>query len=171
MTPGNTRCKYVPCKGTRNTFGIRADQLPNLEQSNEETRLITDDILAMLGDQLSQPFYALVAKRFVSCVRHGDIGMPEPFRPHHSPRSWPPPARVAGSAPPVSPPYLTINTLRLHNSVAPSELVAFHWPGCSKSSTMAASVASIGMPMRVSKSAAATRQARARPAIAIMLYL
>jgi len=43
-------------------------QLPNLEQSSEETRLITDDILAALGDQHSQPFYALVAAKVPESV-------------------------------------------------------------------------------------------------------
>jgi hypothetical protein len=38
-------------------------QLPNLEQPSEETRLIADDILAVLGDQHSQHFYALVAAK------------------------------------------------------------------------------------------------------------
>ena len=38
-------------------------QLPNLEQSSEEAGLITDDILTTLGDQHSQPFYALVAAK------------------------------------------------------------------------------------------------------------
>jgi hypothetical protein len=43
-------------------------QLPNLEQSSGETRLITDDILAALGDQHSQPFYALVAAKIPESV-------------------------------------------------------------------------------------------------------
>jgi hypothetical protein len=38
-------------------------QLPNLEQSSEETRLIADDIVVALGDQHSQSFYALVAAK------------------------------------------------------------------------------------------------------------
>ncbi len=43
-------------------------QLPNLEQPSEETRLITDDILITLGDQHSQPFYALVAAKVPESV-------------------------------------------------------------------------------------------------------
>jgi hypothetical protein len=45
-------------------------QLPDLEQPSEETRLITDDILAALGlgDQHSQPFYALVAAKIPESV-------------------------------------------------------------------------------------------------------
>jgi hypothetical protein len=43
-------------------------RLPNLEQSSEETKLITDDILAALGDQHSQPFYALVAAKIPESV-------------------------------------------------------------------------------------------------------
>jgi hypothetical protein len=38
-------------------------QLPNLEQPSEKTSLIADDILVALGDQHSQPFYALVAAK------------------------------------------------------------------------------------------------------------
>jgi hypothetical protein len=43
-------------------------RLPNLEQEREETRLIADDILAALGDQHSQPFYALVAAKIPESV-------------------------------------------------------------------------------------------------------
>ena len=43
-------------------------QLPNLEQPSEETRLIADDILVALGDQHSQPFYALVAAKIPESV-------------------------------------------------------------------------------------------------------
>jgi hypothetical protein len=43
-------------------------QFPNIERSSEETRLITDDILATLGDQHSQPFYALVAAKIPESV-------------------------------------------------------------------------------------------------------
>jgi hypothetical protein len=43
-------------------------QLPNLEQPSEETRLIIDDILVALGDQHSQPFYALVAAKIPESV-------------------------------------------------------------------------------------------------------
>ena len=43
-------------------------QLPDIEQPSEETRLITDDILAALGDQHSQPFYALVAAKIPGSV-------------------------------------------------------------------------------------------------------
>jgi hypothetical protein len=43
-------------------------QLPNIERPSEETKLITDDILAALGDQHSQPFYALVAARVPESV-------------------------------------------------------------------------------------------------------
>ena len=43
-------------------------ELPNIEQPSEETRLITDDILAALGDQHSQPFYALVAAKVPESV-------------------------------------------------------------------------------------------------------
>jgi hypothetical protein len=43
-------------------------QLPNREQSSEETGLITDDILVALGDQHSQPFYALVAAKVPESV-------------------------------------------------------------------------------------------------------
>jgi hypothetical protein len=43
-------------------------QLPNIERPSEETRLITDDILAALGDQHSQPFYALVAAKIPESV-------------------------------------------------------------------------------------------------------
>jgi hypothetical protein len=38
-------------------------QLPDIEQPSEKTRLIADDILVALGDQHSQPFYALVAAK------------------------------------------------------------------------------------------------------------
>jgi hypothetical protein len=43
-------------------------QLPNIERPSEETKLITDDILAALGDQHSQPFYALVAAKIPESV-------------------------------------------------------------------------------------------------------
>jgi hypothetical protein len=43
-------------------------RLPNLEQELEETKLIADDILAALGDQHSQPFYALVAAKIPESV-------------------------------------------------------------------------------------------------------
>jgi hypothetical protein len=43
-------------------------QLPNVEQPSEETRLITDDILVALGDQHSQPFYALVAAKIPESI-------------------------------------------------------------------------------------------------------
>ena len=43
-------------------------RLPNLEQAFEETSLIADDILAALGDQHSQPFYALVAAKIPESV-------------------------------------------------------------------------------------------------------
>ena len=43
-------------------------QLPNIEHPSEETKLITDDILAALGDQHSQPFYALVAAKIPESV-------------------------------------------------------------------------------------------------------
>jgi hypothetical protein len=43
-------------------------RLPNLEQEIEETKLIADDILAALGDQHSQPFYALVAAKIPESV-------------------------------------------------------------------------------------------------------
>ena len=43
-------------------------QLPNIEQPSEEIKLITDDILAALGDQHSQPFYALVAAKIPESV-------------------------------------------------------------------------------------------------------
>jgi hypothetical protein len=43
-------------------------QLPDREQPSEATRLITDDILAALGDQHSQPFYALVAAKIPESV-------------------------------------------------------------------------------------------------------
>jgi hypothetical protein len=43
-------------------------QLPNIERPSEETRLITDDILVALGDQHSQPFYALVAAKIPESV-------------------------------------------------------------------------------------------------------
>src|SRR5918994_3830409 len=42
--------------------------LPNLEQEREKTNLIADDILAALGDQHSQPFYALVATKIPESV-------------------------------------------------------------------------------------------------------
>jgi hypothetical protein len=43
-------------------------QLPTIERPSEETRLIIDDILAALGDQHSQPFYALVAAKIPESV-------------------------------------------------------------------------------------------------------
>lgn len=43
-------------------------RLPNLEQEIEETKLIAEDILAALGDQHSQPFYALVAAKIPESV-------------------------------------------------------------------------------------------------------
>jgi hypothetical protein len=43
-------------------------QLPNIERPSEETELITDDILAALGDQHSQPFYVLVAAKIPESV-------------------------------------------------------------------------------------------------------
>jgi hypothetical protein len=43
-------------------------QLPNIERPSEETKLITDDILVALGDQHSQPFYALVATKIPESV-------------------------------------------------------------------------------------------------------
>jgi hypothetical protein len=43
-------------------------QLPNVEQPSEDTRLIADDILVALGDQHSQPFYALVAAKVPESV-------------------------------------------------------------------------------------------------------
>jgi hypothetical protein len=43
-------------------------QLPNIERPSEETRLITDDILVALGDQHSQPFYALVAAKIPESI-------------------------------------------------------------------------------------------------------
>ena len=43
-------------------------QLPNIERPSEETKLITDDILAVLGDQHSEPFYALVAAKIPESV-------------------------------------------------------------------------------------------------------
>ena len=43
-------------------------QLPNLEQPSEKTSLIIDDILVALGDQHSQPFYALVAAKVPESV-------------------------------------------------------------------------------------------------------
>jgi hypothetical protein len=43
-------------------------RLPNLEQALKETALIADDILAALGDQHSQPFYALVAAKTPASV-------------------------------------------------------------------------------------------------------
>jgi hypothetical protein len=59
-------------------------QLPNIERPSEETRLITDDILAALGDQHSQPFYALVATKIpesvirqkLSEIKHGKVRSP-----------------------------------------------------------------------------------------------
>jgi hypothetical protein len=43
-------------------------QLPNIERPSEATKLITDDILVALGDQHSQPFYALVAAKVPESV-------------------------------------------------------------------------------------------------------
>jgi hypothetical protein len=43
-------------------------QLPNIEQPSEEARLIANDILVALGDQHSQPFYALVAAKIPESV-------------------------------------------------------------------------------------------------------
>jgi hypothetical protein len=43
-------------------------QLPNIERPSEEIQLISDDILAALGDQHSEPFYALVATKVPESV-------------------------------------------------------------------------------------------------------
>jgi hypothetical protein len=59
-------------------------RLPNLEREPEEAKLIADDILAALGDQHSQPFYALVATKIpesvirqkLSEIKHGKVRSP-----------------------------------------------------------------------------------------------
>jgi hypothetical protein len=66
-------------------------RLPNLEQPSEKTSLIADDILAVLGDQHSQPFYALVAGKIPEGVIRQKLAEIKQGRTH-------PPAKVFTSA-------------------------------------------------------------------------
>lgn len=43
-------------------------ELPNLERDREEINLIADDIVAILGDQHSRPFYTLVAMKIPESI-------------------------------------------------------------------------------------------------------